>query len=253
MKTRVVLCLAFAIPALRAFAQDGFPISTDRPSYSDGTGIIPKGRWQLETGYTFTKVDRAEFQSIGELLLRFPLHERVELRLINIGFGRSNAAGGGAQGLLDPSIGVKYRFQTGVAGKLPDLALVAQTSLPMGSDDFRVRRNQPSVRISGYQQLNSVNGVGAEVGYSHLGSSSSSFHQWTFSGYWTRTFNGKTAGFAEVYHVTPTSAGGPHATFVDAGVTYLLDKATQIDFRVGSGLSQRRDGWFVGAGIAFRF
>lgn len=155
--------------------------------------------------------------------------------------------------MLDPWIGLKYRFQTGVAGKSPDLALVAQSTLPLGSEDFLVRRSQPSLRFAAYQQLTTTDGVGVEVGYSNLGPGGATFDQWAFSGYWARTFNARTAGFAEIYHITPISAGGPSGTFADAGLTYLLDKATQIDFRVGSGLNQKRDGWFIGAGIAFRF
>lgn len=250
---RSVFCLSLLSVVAVIHAQDGFPISTDRPSFSDGTGIIPKGRWQIETGYTLSKVDRSEFQSIGEVLLRLPLSVQLELRLLNFGFGRANAAGGGASGLLDPSLGIKYRFQTGVAGKSPDLALVAQTTLPVGSEDFRVRRSQPSLRLAGYQQLTAVDGIGAEVGYSNLGPSGANFGQWAFSAYWSRTFNAKTAGFAEIYHLTPIAQAGPNATFVDAGMTYLLSRAIQIDFRIGSGFNQKRDGWFMGAGVAFRF
>lgn len=236
-----------------AAAQDGFPISTDRPSFSDGTGIIPKGQWQIETGFTFSKVDRSEFQSIGEGLLRLPLSNQLELRLLNFGFGRANAAGGGASGLVDPSLGIKYRFCTGVAAKSPDLVIVAQSTLPIGGDDFRVGRSQPSLRIAGYQQLTSLDGIGAEIGYSNLGPSGAAFTQWSFSAYWSRTLSAKTGTFAEIYNLTPITRGGPSATFVDAGISFLIDKATQIDFRVGSGLDQRRDGWFIGAGIAFRF
>lgn len=245
------MCLSFVVGP--AHAQDGFPISTDRPSFSDGTGIVPKGRWQIETGCTFTKAGSAEFRSIGELLLRLPLHERVELRFGNLGFGRANAAAGGGQGLLDPWIGVKYRFQTGTTGKSPDLALVVQSTVPLGNNDFRIHRSQPSIRLAAYQQISATDGVGGEVGYSNLGPSGATFDQWAFSGYWSRTFNARTVGFAEIYHITPLSPGGPSGTFADAGVAYLLDKATQIDFRLGSGFNQKRDGWFIGAGIAFRF
>lgn len=234
-------------------AQDGYPIATDRPSFSDTPGIIPMGRWQLESGYTFNKAGDSEFQTIGELLLRFPLNAQLELRLSNLGFGRANASGGGAQGLLDPILGVKYRFQSGVSGKTPDLAFVVQTTLPLGSTDFRVRRSQPTIKFAGYYQIDSVNGTGWNVVYSSLGPSGGAFDQWAISGYWSRTINAKTGAFIEIYHLMPVSNGGPNATFADAGISYLLDKATQIDFRVGSGFNQKRDGWFIGAGIAFRF
>lgn len=249
---RFILCIGLSLVAAAGYAQDGFPISADRPSFSDGTEIIPKGRWQIEGGYTYTKAGGAEFHSIGELLFRFPLSERLEFRILNLDFTRANTAGGGGTGWLDPSLGVKYLFRNGVTGRSPDVALVAQTSLPVGSEAFRVRRSQPSVRIVGSEQLNPVDNLGAEIGYSSLGPKGAAFDQWALSGCWSRAFNAKAGGFAEMYYLSAMSPCGPSATFADTGVTFLLDKATQLDFRIGSGLNERRDGWFVGAGLSFR-
>jgi hypothetical protein len=125
--------------------------------------------------------------------------------------------------------------------------------MPAGSRDFRVPRSQPSIRLAGYFQADPSNGFGAEVGYSSLGPNEAKFDQWAVSGYWSRTINARAGAFVELYRLMPASVGGPTSTFADAGVTYLLDKATQVDFRIGSGLNQQRDGWFIGAGVAFRF
>ncbi len=230
-------------------AQDGFPISTDRPSFSDGTGIVPHGRVQIESGYTWTRVGGREVQSIGELLLRIPLTSRVEFRFSNVNWLR----GGGSDGWADPSLGVKVRLQDGVTGKRPDLVLVVQSTVPAGSRGIRVARSQPTLKIAGYQQLDAANGWGWNVVYSHLGASVATFDQWAFSAFWAKSFSSRAGGFAEVYHVTPVSAGGSQATFADLGITYLVNPATQLDLRVGSGFHQRRDGWFAGAGISYRF
>lgn len=211
------------------------------------------GRWQIESGFTFTKEDKSEFKTFGEFLLRYPLHERVELRMSNLSYGRANVAGGGGSGWLDPVVGVKYRFHTGVTGKSPDLALVAQTSLPMGDRDFQIDAHQPTLKFAGYYQADTDDGFGWNVVWSRLGSDPTDFDQWAFGGYWSRTVNAKTGAFAEIYHLTPDSNGGPDATYADFGLVYLLDKATQVNVRVGSGFDQQRDGWFVGAGIGFRF
>lgn len=231
----------------------GFPITTDRPSYSDGTVIIPKGRWQIESGYTFTKVDQAELQTFGEFIIRVPLQENLEVRLSNVTYGRANIVGGGSSGLLDPTIGVKYRFQTGVAGKSPDLGFVAQTTVPIGDRDFRVDTYQPTLKFIGYYQATPVTGFGWNVVWSRFGRGAGRFDQWGFGAYVAQTLNAKTAAFAELYHLSPSSKGGPRATFADVGLTYLLNQATQVDFRVGTCLNQRRDGWFFGVGISYRF
>ncbi len=236
-----------------ALAQDGFPVAADRPSFSDGTLIIPEGRWQIEGGYSFSKVGQAEVRSIGELLFRFPVGKRAELRFSNLSLARANAAAGGGEGMLDPVLGAKFRFQAGKASKTPDLALIAQATLPAGDRDFRVKKSQPTLKFAGYFQADATNGYGWNVAWSHLGNAETEFHQWAVSGYWSKAINAKTGSFVEVYHLMPSTKGGPHVTFADAGFTYLLNKATQVDFRLGSGMNQRRDGWFVGAGVAYRF
>ena len=46
MKSIAIVLFTGAVAA--AFAREGFPITTDSPSFSDGTLIIPKGRWQID-------------------------------------------------------------------------------------------------------------------------------------------------------------------------------------------------------------
>lgn len=250
---RFVTLLAVAVLGVAIQAQDGYPISTDRPSFSDTPNIIPMGRWQLESGFTFNKVGSSELTTYGEVLLRFPLSPNLEMRLSNLTYGRANAAGSGGSGWLDPVVGMKYKFHSGTAGKSPDLAVVAQSTLPWGARDFRTDASQPTLKLAGYYQADSDDGLGWNVVWSHLGAGATDFDQWALGAYWSTTVNSKTGFFVEFYHLMPVSNGGPHATFFDTGVAILLDKATQIDFRVGSGLNQSRDGWTLGAGISFRF
>lgn len=246
------IAVLFGCSAL-GVCQSGFPITTDRPSFSDGTLIMPKGRWQIETGYTFADVDGARFETFGEVLLRFPFSDSVELRVSNLSFGRASGTATRVDGLLDPILGMKYKFQNGVTGKSPDLALVVQTTVPAGDKAFRVDRYQPTAKLAWYLQTDALTGVGSNILVSDIGLDSARFSQWAASFYIARTLNPKTAAFAEVYRVMPLSDGGRDGTFVDSGVTYLVNQSTQIDFRLGTGFDRKRDGWFAGAGIAWRF
>jgi len=246
------LALAIVLTA-SAQAQEGFPISTERPYFSDGTLCVPMGRLQVESGFTFAKVKGAETKSFGEILFRIPLSQRLELRIFNLTYGKANVAAGGGSGLLDPIAGIKYRFLDGVTGRRPDLAVVVQSSLPWGSNDFRVDRAQPTVKLAAYQQTDASSGVGGNLVYTKAGARGGEFDQWAVSGYWSKTLDPRTGVFLEAYHIAQVSKNGPSATYGVAGVTYLLNKATQVDFRIGTGLNQSRDGWFVGTGIAWRF
>jgi hypothetical protein len=230
----------------------GFPITTDRPSFSDGPLIVPKGRGNLETGYTSFEAAGVRTQTLPEIILRLPLADRLELRLVNLTYGAVSGQGNDLSGLLDPQIGFKLKLRDGVAGRRPDLALIAVTTLPVGSDDFRVGDSQPTVKLAWYYQATGVDGFGGNLNAGFLGPDRG-FTQYAASLYWSRTLNAKTGTFLEVYRLMPVADGGPDADFVDAGVTYLLNSATQLDFRIGTGFDRRRDGAFVGAGISYRF
>lgn len=232
-----------------ALAQDGLPITTDRPSFSDGTLIVPKGRWQIEAGYTFNDVNGSRFETYGELLFRFHLSDRAEFRLSNVSLGRSSDA----DGILDPILGVKLKLQNGVTGQSPDLVLILQSTAPAGDRAFRVDRAQPTVKLAFFQQADATTGIGGNLIASDLGIDSGQFTQYAVSVYLAKTLNAKTSAFLEVYRLMPLSDGGPDANFADAGVAYLVNPRTQVDFRLGTGFDQERGGWFFGLGVAYRF
>ena len=218
-------------------------ISTDRPSFSDGTLIVPKGHWQLESGATWNRVSGANSSTIGEFLLRFPTSDRFELRLLNLSLATP------ANQWLDPLLGFKLKLVNGQ----PDLALVVQSTVPTGGTAFRADRWQPTVKLAWYRQSDPKTGFGGNFIASDLGPNGARFTQWAASLYVSRTLDDLTGCFAEVYGLAPLSSGGPNAGFFDLGLTRLLNPSTQVDLRFGSGFNVSRDGWFVGAGVGVRF
>ena len=238
---RLVAGTALLLFGAMAHAQSEFPITTDRPSFSDGPLIVPLGRINLEMGYTYFEAAGTRTHTLPEVIFRLPLNPRFELRLVNLTYGST----GDLQGLFDPQIGFKYKLADG-------LALVATTTVPMGSDDFRVDDTQPTVKLAWYTQATEADGFGGNLNVSFLGPERG-FTQYAASLYWSRTLNAKMGTFLEFYRLMPAADGGPDANFVDAGVTYLLNPATQLDFRIGTGFDRGRDGAFVGVGVSYRF
>jgi hypothetical protein len=149
----------------------------------------------LESGYTFFRSGGSEVQTFGEILLRVPLSDRFELRASNLSLARANAAGGGAEGLLDPVFGFKYRFQTGQPGKSPDWAVVWQTTVPAGQRDLWVGRSQPTAKLAGYFQATPIDGFGWNLALSSLGKDDTEFTQWAVSAYWARTLSPRAGAF----------------------------------------------------------
>jgi hypothetical protein len=132
-------------------------ISTDRPSFSDGTGIQPLGTLNIETGYTFTfrKRDGAENQRHNgpEVLARVGiLEDRLELRLITAGYtwARTNDGSGSgyqsAHGWNDMTAGFKLKV-IDQKGWIPRLAVEAQTTLGVGSDSVSNQIAEPTIKL----------------------------------------------------------------------------------------------------------
>ncbi len=70
------------------------PIVTDRPSESAGPTPVPRGAFQIETGYKFSRFltdgKRSDTHELPDLLLRFGVVRRFEVRVTAIGYGFKN-------------------------------------------------------------------------------------------------------------------------------------------------------------------
>ncbi len=125
------------------------PLVTDRPDFTESTDAVPRGRFQLEMGYTFTydreKKDRVRSHTAPEFLLRVGLFDDFELRLGWEGYswsenqfegqtrgGRSVIREDSTQDSNDVSIGFKYKFfeQDGIR---PHFGIIGAVSMPSGS------------------------------------------------------------------------------------------------------------------------
>ncbi len=90
------------------------PISPNRPTFSDGTSLIPVGHAQIEIGYTFTQRSQggtdSDRNNLGELTARYRVSESVEARLLWGGYSWSSVDQGGSsssdEGGTDAAIAV---------------------------------------------------------------------------------------------------------------------------------------------------
>src|SRR5580698_5727815 len=102
-------------------------IETDRDSFTPATTIAPKGKFILETAYSFLDNRHvADTNSFPEFLLRYGLTDRIELRLgwnADIGGDSSDVTGGSGEG--DPfaakrKVDTEYTLSYGVKVRLTD-------------------------------------------------------------------------------------------------------------------------------------
>lgn len=244
----VLACSVIAATGNRALAQTApQPITTDRPSVTDSSSVVPLGTLQLENGFTDTANQGQQTVDGPETLMRFGVASTTELRLTVPDY---YGALGSAQpsGFGDLGIGIKQQLDP-LAGF--DASLVLTLTLPTGAQGISSGGYDPWIQLP----------------WSHAIASN-----WTAAGmlsvYWydkdghrdttgeatfllSRQLTARWAGFAE-YAGDFAESGGP-SHLLHFGTTYTVTPRQQLDLHVGVGLSSAAVGHFVGVGYSFRF
>lgn len=229
---------------------------TDRPDATESPETVAPGRFQLESGYTFTNVEGVRTHTLGEFLLRVGVRDNIELR-----FGLNSYAlvrGGAlrADGLENFSVGAKIRVVSGggVGHARPTVAILVGTSIPTGSDTIDGSSAQPEARIAAAWDLSEVVSVATNLIWSSIKGDAldERFNEWGVSLALGYVLSDRWGAYLEYFGAYP-SAGRGTEDFVNAGLTYLISNDLQLDARVGYGLNDRDDDFFVGAGTAIRW
>jgi hypothetical protein len=228
------------------------PIVTDRPDFTESVQVIAPGHAQLEGGYTASGAGSAHEHSLGELLLRVGLLRRTELRLTN-GYVVATAAGDATHGLQDASIGAKVVLLGEERGFLPATSVIASSTVPSGHRDVGDAHAVPEVKLLLARELPRDFAFGMNVNASWPGDARGRFVSHAWSATLGRPVTRRTAAYAEVFGI----ADGRYASesrWANAGLTYLVHDALQLDVRAGARLEGAPGrGFFVGVGAARRW
>jgi hypothetical protein len=142
-------------------------------------------------------------------------------------------------------------------GWLPETALLAGVSLPVGKDPFSSGRADPSFRFSLSHTLSDRLSLGYNLGATWESTLDETNDRDTLSLFNYTAVLGiglsERAGlFVEAFGDIPFRAqiGSRHS--LDGGFTYLIRDNLQIDGSAGIGLSDNADDWFVGLGVSAR-
>jgi len=239
------------------------PLVTDRPDFTESSVTVGYGVAQLETGYTFfyDEEDGAEVRShsFPESLLRVGMFaEWFELR-VDWNYGNENteiaAIEESLSGAEDLGLGMKLAL-TPQEKILPETAIILQTSIPSGSDDFTADEMLPGFNYLYSWEINdqwstagstAVNrAVDDGTGDSYVEVSQS----WTVS----RSWNDRLGSYAEWFVIAPSSADTVDTEhYFNAGSTFLINNDIQWDVRAGLGLNDAADDFFAGTGLSLRY
>jgi hypothetical protein len=263
---KLFLGLVLAAPAL-TLAQDfsGLPdpLDTDRPDFTEGTSTVPQGHYQLEGGYTFTRLGEEDSSSLGELLLRIGTGERVETRLGIGSYTQVDTGVPGAStlsGYEDPTIGVKIRLTPEDTELLPpgrpQLAILLATSVPVGSDDLTADEWQPEGKLALGWDFTDRFSLGSTLIYGYPSDPAESgerFSQFAASLSAGYSLTDRLGAYLEGYGFNKESRDGSSTTYLNTGLSFGISNDLQIDVRVGAGLDDPSPNWFAGFGGAVRF
>lgn len=245
-------------------------LSTDRPGFSDSYSLVPRGRFHIEGGYSFTydreQHSRTKNHLLGEWSLRTGITDDFELRIKWGGFSFTDAVYRGESrfsgrsimiedhddGGTDMSIGFKSPLLR-QDGWIPNLSIIPAISLPTGANSKSTNDVDPEVRLAWNYALTDkwqVYGVGLAAAVSdsegtifQSGASLATYYQ----------FTPELAGFIEYFGLYPSGRGSDCQHNINFGPVILINENFQIDIRAGFGLNEQAPDFFCGIGFGWRF
>ncbi len=251
------------------------PINTDRPTFTPANTVVPRGRLQIESGWTFNYErsggTHTEVYDFPELAFRYGLTDRLEFRTFWLGQTDDDAQSSSRRarrpvgGPGDMEVGFKWQLFPGDKERkwIPTTALITSIFAPTGgSSQLSSETVEPYINlIYGWSLTDKLTLAGC-TGYTGFrthnqeGSVSVAdqyqrYHQ-SLVAFFSAT--DRTTLFYEWYIFTFTnSADNRPLNFMDGGLLYRLTPNIQVDIRAGFGLSGRPDDFFTGTGFSIRF
>lgn len=246
------------------------PLESDRPDFTEASSTVGRGIIQLEAGYTYFRDRdivgaRTSQHSFPEMLFRIGMFaDWFELRLgQNFANQRTRASAaelevvdsfGGAEDLY---LGVKLAL-TEQKDFLPEMALILQTDVPTGSDEFTAKQLLPGVNwLYGWDIIQDCLSLGGSTQANRANDDLEHFYvefaQSLTVGY---RLTPAVGAYTEWFCILPTGSidplVGPQYYF-DGGFTYLVCNDLQLDIRAGVGLNRHATDFFAGAGFVIRY
>ncbi len=245
------------------------PLITDRPDFTESTVTVPRGRFQLEAGYTYTYDSgdgmRTQDHTYPEFLLRVGLDDDVELRLTWAGwshmeeaFRERNDAGRRVKdrdrddGGNDMNIGLKFHLIDQDCW-VPDFGIIVDADVPTGAGGQTSGDVDPAVKFLWAYDLTDDLSLAGNINFAAPTSDTGRFFQASASLSLAASITDRLGGYVEYFGFYPSARGQGDTQFINGGFTYLITNNFQVDIRVGMGLNDKADDLITGVGFAWRF
>ena len=238
------------------------PIVTDRPDFTESAVPVPTGSIQAEGGATFADEGGVDALSVGEVLVRVGIRRLGELRLVLPSYARveyPTASGGSSKntGFTDLGVGVKLPLHApaeGASRLVPTVGLIVGSTFPTGTGGFDADGPQPEAKLLLAWTVTDRFGIASNLNYARVNEDGDAdFGEPSASLSGALALTDVVGSYLELFAFAPDVAGAPRPTYLNGGLTWLLNPDLQLDARVGIGIADAPDSRFVGVGLSRRF
>jgi len=245
MKTLPLILLLLVVTlAPCAVAEEPDLINPDRPGIADGSAVISRGRFQIETGLERDHDDGGH--SIATpLLLRYGVTDHFEFRAETNGY--VHAPGG--SGFAPLSVGGKYHF-----GDTPSLGVIARIFVPSGTGAQRSHATTGDVRLAMDLSFGEKWSLNPNIGFASQDDGAGRFTAGLAAMTLQYNISDHLNLFVDGAAQTPEERGGTASVILDAGGALIIGRDTQLDASIGWGAhGSTPPAVFLAVGISRRF
>ena len=241
-----VVASLLLVAAGPACCEDEPAIVADRPGFGESASAVAGRRLQVETGFSWTRLDTdTSSLDLPEPLVRLGLGRDVELRVGGLDWVATRSHDARSSGWTDSSLGAKWHRSAGTH----DLSLRATVYLPSGSPELTSQRVDPELALAWSHSLAGPWSLGATVNERWQRELGQAFTSPSLS--LGRSLGASAATFVEYGAIVSADSAPVHR--FDHGYTWNPGPRTQLDVSLGIAFSSLPTSFFVGAGFCHRF
>lgn len=223
------------------------PIQCDRPDQTETPFTVPKGRFQIESGFSYKKELDHNNYSVPSSLSKFGLTQKLELRLItewNIE-SYDNTQNSGLQPI---QLGFKINFCDEKKGR-PKTSLIAQVTIPKwAASDYQSNYYMPNFRFTMQHTLSEKLSLGYNLGAQW--DAEDRRRTWLYTATLGYSLSNQLGCYAEVFGFAPQFESANHS--IDGGFTYLISDDFMLDLSSGKRIAGQTAEYYTALGISFR-
>ena len=221
-------------------------INTDRPDVSDGTHLVEKQQFQVESGIQFSKLDEQTKGLNNVTLLRYGVSKKFEIRFLNEYSVLTDS--NSIEGIKPPTIGFKNELCK-QKGLLPKLTLVSYFNLPITiNSNFTGTSFGYTFTLAARHELNKVLKVYSNIGVSQDQQSKDISYLATLE--LNFSVLGNLSSFIEYFGKYEPNTNASNG--IDIGFIYALKNNFSIDISTGSSTLNLTSNRFVSIGMSLR-